>query len=96
MRFIRTILVPLSRHGLGVLAIYTFIATYNQFFWPLLVTNTPQMQTLQIGLASLNHAEARAPGLLFAGVVLAIAPMVVLFYLFQRNIVRGLTAGAVK
>jgi len=95
-RFITTILVPLSRHGIGVLAIYTFIATYNQFFWPLLVTNTPQMQTLQIGLASLNHSEGRAPGLLFAGVVVAIAPMVVLFYLFQRNIVRGLTAGAVK
>ena len=74
----------------------SFIATYNQFFWPLLVTNTPQMQTLQIGLASLDRSEARAPGLLFAGVVVAIAPMVLLFYLFQRNIVRGLTAGAVK
>lgn len=95
-RFIASILVPLSRHGLGVLAVYTFIAAYNQFFWPLLVTTTPEMQTLQIGLASLDTAEARAPSLIFAGVVVAIAPMLVLFYLFQRNIVRGLTAGAVK
>jgi sn-glycerol 3-phosphate transport system permease protein len=95
-RFLWTILVPLSRHALGVLAIYIFIAAYNQFFWLLLVTNTPQRQTLQIGLASLAASEARAPGLIFAGVVLAVAPMVILFYMFQRNIVRGLTAGAVK
>jgi sn-glycerol 3-phosphate transport system permease protein len=95
-RFAWTILVPLSKHGLGVLAVYSFIAAYNQFFWPLLVTNTPDMQTLQIGLASLDTAEARAPSLIFAGVVVAIAPMLVLFYVFQRNIVRGLTAGAVK
>jgi sn-glycerol 3-phosphate transport system permease protein len=96
LRFAWTILVPLSKHALGVLALYTFIAAYNQFFWPLLVTNTPQMQTLQIGLASLDTAEARAPSLIFAGVVVAVAPMLLLFYLFQRNIVRGLTAGAVK
>jgi sn-glycerol 3-phosphate transport system permease protein len=96
MRFIWSILVPLSKHGLGVLAVYSFIAAYNQFFWPLLITNTPDMQTLQIGLASLDTAEARAPSLIFAGVVVAIAPMLLLFYLFQRNIVRGLTAGAVK
>lgn len=95
-RFLWTILVPLSKHGLGVLAIYSFIAAYNQFFWPLLVTNTPQMQTLQIGLASLVASEQRSPGLVFAGVVMAVAPMIVIFYLFQRNIVRGLTAGAIK
>jgi sn-glycerol 3-phosphate transport system permease protein len=96
LRFLWTILVPLTRHGLGVLAVYMFIAAYNQFFWPLLVTNTPDMQTLQIGLASLDNSEARAPSLIFAGVVIAIAPMLAFFYFFQRNIVRGLTAGAVK
>ncbi len=96
LRFVWTILAPLSKHGVGVLALYTFIGAYNQFFWPLLVTNTPDMQTLQIGLASLDSAEARAPSLIFAGVVVAIAPMLLLFFLFQRSIVRGLTAGAVK
>ena len=96
MRFLWTILVPLTRHGLGVLAVYMFIAAYNQFFWPLLVTNSPDMQTLQIGLASLDNSEARAPSLIFAGVVIAIAPMLAFFYFFQRHIVRGLTAGAVK
>jgi sn-glycerol 3-phosphate transport system permease protein len=96
LRFIWKILVPLSRHALGVLAVYIFIISYNQFFWPLLVTNTPSMQTLQIGLASLDSAEARSPSIIFAGVVFAIAPTLVLFYVFQRNIVRGLTAGAVK
>lgn len=94
--FMWRILVPLSKHALGVLGVYVFIASYNQFFWPLLVTNSPDMQTLQIGLASLDTAEARAPSLIFAGVVVAVAPMVILFYAFQRNIVRGLTAGAIR
>jgi sn-glycerol 3-phosphate transport system permease protein len=96
LRFILTILVPLSRHGLGILAIYIFISAYNQFFWPLLVTNMPEMRTLQIGLAALNEAEGLEPSLIFAGVALAIAPILVILYAFQRNIVRGLTTGAVK
>ncbi|MEV0732684.1 carbohydrate ABC transporter permease [Polymorphospora sp. NPDC050346] len=96
LRFVLQILVPLSRPAIGTLAIYSFIGTYNQYFWPLLIANTPEMQTLQIGLAQLNSLEERSPNLIFAGVTLAIIPMLIMIYAFQRNIVRGLTAGAVR
>ncbi|GAA0715902.1 carbohydrate ABC transporter permease [Dactylosporangium roseum] len=96
LRFLWKILVPLSRPAIGTLAIHSFISSYNHYFWPLLVTSTPKMQTLQIGLAQLNAVEERAPDVIFAGVVLAIIPMLVMIYMFQRHIVRGLTAGAVR
>lgn len=96
LRFLWRILVPLSRPAIGTLAVYSFITSYNHYFWPLLVTSKPKMQTLQIGLAQLDAVEERAPDLLFAGVVLAIIPMLVMIYAFQRHIVRGLTTGAVK
>lgn len=96
LRFLWRILIPLSRPAIGTLAIHSFISSYNHYFWPLLVTSTPKMQTLQIGLAQLNSVEERAPDVIFAGVVLAIIPMLVMIYVFQRHIVRGLTAGAVR
>ncbi|WP_116949993.1 carbohydrate ABC transporter permease [Jiangella endophytica] len=96
LRFMFSILTPLSRPALAALAIYAFIATYNKYFWPLLVTRTPEMQTLQIGLSQLQSLEAREPGLILAGVTLAIIPMLILIYFFQRNIIRGLTTGSGK
>lgn len=96
LRFVLAILVPMSKPAVATLAIYAFITSYNHYFWPLLVTTSPKMQTLQIGLASLNSAEETAPNLILAGVVLAIIPMLIIIYTFQRHIVRGLTAGAVR
>jgi sn-glycerol 3-phosphate transport system permease protein len=96
LRFVLTILVPIVRPALGVLGLYTFIGSYNMYFWPLLVINTPDMQTLQIGLQALNSSESTQPSLIYAGAALAIAPMLLIFYLFQKTIIRGLTSGAVK
>lgn len=96
LRFLFRILVPLSKPAIGTLAVYVFIATYNQYFWPLLVTRTPQMQTLQIGVSQLQSVDIANPNIVLAGVVLAVLPTLLLIYAFQRNIVRGLTAGAVR
>jgi sn-glycerol 3-phosphate transport system permease protein len=97
LRFLWTILVPLSRPALASLAIYAFLQTWNQYFWPLLVTRTSAMQTLQIGISSLRDTEAAtAPNFILAGVVLALVPTLPLIYLGQRHIVRGLTSGALR
>ena len=97
LRFLWTILVPLSRPALAALGVYAFLQTWNQYFWPLLVTKTPSMQTLQIGISSLRDTEsAVAPNFILAGVVLAIVPTLLLIYLGQRHIVRGLTSGALR
>ena len=95
-RFLREVVIPLSRPALGTVAIYGFLATYNQYFWPLLVTNDPLMRTTQVGIAQLRFEESLRWGLVMAGVIMVAVPTLVLLVLGQRQLIRGLTAGAVK
>lgn len=95
-RFLMTILVPLARPAFATLAIYAFLSTWNQYLWPLLVINSQQMRTVQIGLAILQSQESVSWSLVMAGIVLIVAPTVFLFLVGYRHVVRGLTAGAVK
>src|SRR5207302_34706 len=81
---------------LATLAIYAFLSTWNQYLWPLLVINSQEMRTVQIGLALLQSQEAISWSLVMAGIVMIIAPTVFLFLAGYRHVVRGLTAGAVK
>jgi ABC-type glycerol-3-phosphate transport system permease component len=96
LRFLSTILIPLARPALGTLAIYSFLQTYNQFFWPLLVTNDKNMRTVQIGIAALQDAERFEWNVVMAGVVFILVPTFLLFIFGNRQLIRGLTAGAVK
>jgi ABC-type glycerol-3-phosphate transport system permease component len=95
-RFFRSMVLPLSRPILGTVAIYAFLSTYNQYFWPLLITNETLMRTTQVGIAQLRFEETLRFGLVMAGVVMVAVPTLVLLVLGQRQLVRGLTAGAVK
>jgi sn-glycerol 3-phosphate transport system permease protein len=96
LRYLLTIVLPLSRPALGTLAIYSFVQTWNQYLWPLLVTNQRDMRTIQIGLRFLQNEESISWNLVMAGVVLAVLPTVLLLIFGQRQLIRGLTAGAVK
>jgi sn-glycerol 3-phosphate transport system permease protein len=96
LRFLWRILVPLNRPALAAVTVWVFLSAWNQYFWPLLITSTPDMQTLQIGITQLNNAEAADPGLILAGVALSLLPTLLLVAFGQRFIVRGLTAGAVR
>jgi sn-glycerol 3-phosphate transport system permease protein len=96
LRFLTTIVVPLARPALGTLAIYSFLQTYNQYLWPLLITNDQQMRTVQIGIALLQDEERFMFNTVMAGVVLVLVPTFVLFIVGNRQLIRGLTAGAVK
>jgi ABC-type glycerol-3-phosphate transport system permease component len=95
-RFFVTMVLPLSRPALSALTVYAFLTTYNQYMWPLLVTNTDMMRTVQIGLAMLQWDQAIAWNNSMAGVVLVSFPTVLLFVLGRKQLVRGLTAGATK
>jgi sn-glycerol 3-phosphate transport system permease protein len=95
-RFLRSVLVPLSRPTLAALSIYAFLSAWNMYFWPLLVTRSPANQTIQIGITQLQSVDSNDPGMVLAGVVLALAPTLLLVLFGQRFIVRGLTAGAIK
>lgn len=96
LHFFRTMVVPLSRPALGTVAIYGFLSTYNQYFWPLLITNEPLMRTTQVGVAQLRFEETLRWGLVMAGVIMVAAPTLALLVAGQRQLIRGLTAGAVK
>lgn len=96
LRFLLAVLIPLSKPTLAALGIWSFLSAWNMYFWPLLVTQTPQMQTIQIGITQLRSADNSNSGLVLAGTVMAIIPTVLLLVFGQRFIVRGLTTGAVK
>jgi sn-glycerol 3-phosphate transport system permease protein len=95
-RFLIRIVVPLARPALGTLAIYSFLQTYNQYLWPLLITNDQSMRTVQIGIALLQDEERFMFNIVMAGVVLILIPTFTLFIVGNRQLIRGLTAGAVK
>jgi sn-glycerol 3-phosphate transport system permease protein len=96
LRFLISIALPLSRPALGTLAVYGFLQTWNQYLWPLLVTNGSSMRTVQIGITLLLDEERFAFNTVMAGVVIILFPTFILFILGNRQLIRGLTAGAVK
>jgi sn-glycerol 3-phosphate transport system permease protein len=95
-RFLIKIVVPLARPALGTLAVYSFLQTYNQYLWPLLITNSKYMRTVQIGIALLQDEERFMFNIVMAGVVLILIPTFTLFIVGNRQLIRGLTAGAIK
>ncbi|MEM1484446.1 carbohydrate ABC transporter permease [Oscillospiraceae bacterium PP1C4] len=96
LNFMFRVLIPISTPVLASLGIYVFIHTYNQYFWPLLVTNSDKMRTIQIGMSMLKMAEAVDYGAVLAGAVMVLLPSVFVFSLGQRYIVKGMVAGSVK
>ncbi|MGI6403573.1 MAG: carbohydrate ABC transporter permease [Oscillospiraceae bacterium] len=96
LRFWFSIVMPISKPAIASLGVYIFIQTYNQFLWPLLVTNTSNMRTVQVGMSILREAEAVDYGVVLAGAVLILIPAVCVFVFGQKYLVKGMTAGSVK
>ena len=94
-RFLVSIVLPLARSALATLAIFSFLQAWNQYLWPLLVTNDPDMRTVQIGIAA-EAQKLDKINVAFASTVLAFLPMALLVVAFQRFLVRGLFGGSVK
>lgn len=61
------VILPMAKPGIAVLAIFTFVASWNEFFWPFLITNSNEMRTIQVGLASFVFAESTDFGAMMAG-----------------------------
>jgi len=95
-RFFWSVALPLARPGLLTLGAYTFLSTWNQYLWPLLVTNSRLLRTVQIGVRFLMNEEGMQYHRVMAGVVLCMAPALLILALGQRYLVRGLMAGGVK
>ncbi len=96
LRFIFRILLPLTKSAIGAMAVYTFINAWNMYMWPLLVTGSNEMRTVQIGISMLNNEDAQSITLMIAGVVLVIIPSIAIFIAGQKQLIRGMFSGAVK
>lgn len=96
MRYLWSILLPLSRPALATLAVYTFLNTWNQFYWPLLITNSPEWRTTQVGITIFRNFEYAVFNTQMAATIIVMLPTLVLLIIGQRQLVSGLTAGAVK
>ena len=96
LRFLTRVAVPLARPTIAALAVFSFLSAWNQYLWPLLVTKDDRLRTVQIGLKQLRATNIDQVNITFAGTVIAFVPLVILLLIFQKQLVRGLTAGAVK
>ncbi len=92
------IMLPLSIPAMVTLGIITFLYAWNDYLWPLVSASRPEMFTITLGLASLqtNFADSEGLGRVMASGVLASLPVVLLFLLFQRHVVRGIAMGSGK
>ena len=96
LRVLWHVTLPLSVPALAAFAVITVQAAWNDFLYPLVVTNTPNTRVVTIGIALLQ-GERRTPwNLLMMGSLLATLPMLVVFLVFQRYFIAGISAGSVK
>jgi sn-glycerol 3-phosphate transport system permease protein len=97
VRFLWEVAAPLSRPTLGALGLFTFLGTWNAYLWPSQVIRGDRAhETVQIGLERLKNNDISKINLVTGGLVVAALPIFIMLVLFQRQLVRGLTAGAVK
>jgi sn-glycerol 3-phosphate transport system permease protein len=96
LAFLRRVALPLARPSLAAFTVFSFLLAWNQYLWPLLVTNDDRRRTVQIGLKAIASTRLEELNVTLAGAILAALPIFVLLVVFQRQVVRGLTSGAVK
>jgi sn-glycerol 3-phosphate transport system permease protein len=96
LKFLFRIVAPINRPVIAAFGLFAFLTSWNQYLWPLVVTQTNSVRTVQIGLRQLSGNNFSQIDVLFAGTVLAALPIAILLLVFQRQLVAGLTAGAVK
>jgi len=91
LRFLFKIMLPLSRPILATLAIFTFMWSWNNYLWPLIVTNRIEIRTLQYGLAMFKEEGGLNWGQLMAGTTIATVPILAMFLIMQRQFIQGIT-----
>jgi lactose/L-arabinose transport system permease protein len=88
--------LPMAKPTVAALAIILFLASWNNYLWPLLIASAPEMMTAPVALGTLIGVTRVSWGGIMTGAVLLTAPMLVVFVFLQRYFMSGITAGAVK
>jgi len=92
----RRVIVPILKPIIVTLAVFSFLATWNDFMWPLIVLTDSERYTLPVALASLSREHVQDNELMMAGSVVTVVPVLLLFLALQRHYIAGLLAGSVK
>lgn len=90
------IILPLSKPALATLAIFTFMGVFNDFLWALIVVNSEEMRTVQLGLAVFRDRYATEWDKLMAGSVTATMPILLIFFFAQKYFIKGITLSGLK
>lgn len=90
------VVIPLSRPALAAVAIFTFGFFWQDYLWPLIVINSPSLYTLPLGLGQFSQQNRTVWDLLMAGSVISVAPVIVVFLIFQRHFVQGIAMSGMK
>ena len=96
IRIFCNIVIPLVKPGIGALAIFTFISSWNDYFMQLILIRSKDMVTLPLGVALLQSEFTTNYGSIMAGATLASLPMIIIFIAFQKYFTQGIAMGAVK
>jgi sn-glycerol 3-phosphate transport system permease protein len=97
-RYLWAVVVPLSKGAIGALAIFAFLSAWNQYLWPLIITNSIDMRTIQIGIRFFmtNIERGSDWGAVMAGAVIALLPTLVVFLIAQKQLVKGIAMTGLK
>jgi multiple sugar transport system permease protein len=95
-RIFRTVILPLTRPAVAAVAIFTFVFTWNNLLWPLLVLTNPDLMTIPVGLATVQGSFGIRYADTMASAILGALPLVAVFLLFQRHIVEGIAGTGLK
>ena len=96
LAFLRRVAIPVTRPVIASFAVISFLGAWNQYTWPRAVVSQAKWETIQIGLKSLSAARPEENNIGLAAAIIAAIPILVLLIVLQRQLIRGLTAGAVK
>jgi len=96
LQTLRLVLLPLMGPAVATLAIFTFTASWNEFFWPLIVVQSNEMRTIQLLIAAMKQAEVADWGVIMAVVTLSVVPAVAIYVMLQRDFVKGIAMSGLK
>ena len=91
-----TVVLPIIKPGIGALAIFTFINSWNDYFMQLVMLQKTEILTIAVGIAKLQGESSTDYGIIMAGAALASVPIIIVFLIFQKYFTKGITMGAVK
>jgi multiple sugar transport system permease protein len=94
--FLWRVMLPLSKAVLVAVVIFTIVGTWNSFLWPLVMTNTPEVRPLQVGLARFSQEQGTNHELMMAAATFSIAPLIVAYFFAQKQIIQSLATSGMK